>query len=94
MTKERIETVKGSVVSNDGDYDGNIVITNVNITLKAKYNLLSITTLMRDGWKLEGNNDSLTLTKYKQKLVFDIRIQAVKGEVYVMRVKRSQDTVQ
>ena len=73
VSKERIGTVKGSIVSNDGNCIGDITITNVHVTPKAQYNLLRVTTLIRDGWKLERKGDSLSLTKDKQKLVFDIR---------------------
>ena len=78
LAKEGIGTVKGFIVSNDGNYIGDIAITSVNVTPKAKYNLLSIITLMRDGWKLEGKVDSLSLTKDKQKIVFDIKIPTAK----------------
>ena len=49
---------------------------------------------MRDDWKLEGKVDSLSLTKGKKKIVFDIKIQPAEGEVYVVRIKRNEDTVQ
>ena len=65
VSKERIGTVKGSIVSNDGNYIEDVVITNVNVTPKTQCNLLSITPLMRDGWKLEGKGDTLSLTKGK-----------------------------
>ena len=57
VTKEIIGIVKGSIVINDGNFIGDIAITNINVTPKAQYNLLNITTLMRDSWKLEGKGD-------------------------------------
>lgn len=73
MTKNECGTVRGSIISNNGDYDGDIYITDVNVTPEAKYNLLSITSLLRSGWKLQGNDDELSLTRGQPKIVFDIK---------------------
>ena len=35
LPKEEIGTVKGSIVSNDGNYIGDIAITNANVTPKS-----------------------------------------------------------
>ena len=54
-----------------------------------KFNLFSVSRLQNEGWLLHGDKDRIWMTKSKNRIVFDIKIQTPKGAVYAMYFKRS-----
>jgi hypothetical protein len=47
---------------------GNIVLLDVMFLPNGKYNFISITKVMKNGWKLEGNSNIIKFKKYDKKL--------------------------
>jgi hypothetical protein len=67
------------------------LITDVSLTKNSPFNLFSLTKMMRQGWKLGGDNmNGITLEKKDKVLKFDIPIETPKGVVYAMYVRRSE----
>ena len=62
VTKDKGGTLIGRVIHNDSSEDS-IEIKSVVVSSQAKFNLLSLTALMRVEWNLHGNAKQLILTK-------------------------------
>jgi hypothetical protein len=56
--------------------------------MKSGYNLFSVTKLMKQGWNLGGNKNSMWLEKDGKMILFDIRITTPKGMVFAMFFQR------
>jgi hypothetical protein len=66
------------------------VLNEVTYLLGAKYNLFSLSKLVRhSGWKLNGDKDALWIRKGEQEIRFDIVIPTPKGALYCMYYKRA-----
>jgi hypothetical protein len=46
--------------------------------------------MLRKGWQLQGDNESITISKGEMTIVFDIKIPTKKGMLYAIRVKQDQ----
>ena len=56
-----------------------------------KFNLFSITRMIKQGWHLYGDNQAICLTKEKNKVVFDINIPTSKGMLHAIYFKRNKE---
>jgi hypothetical protein len=71
MEKEKITKVgkvEGIAKDKDRMNQVNIVLSDVMFLPNGKYNLISITKVMKNGWKLEGNSNHINLKKDLKKL--------------------------
>jgi hypothetical protein len=67
------------------------LIADVALTKNSPFNLFSVTKMMRQDWKLGGDNvNGITLEKKDKVRKFDIPIETPKGVVYAMYVRRSE----
>jgi hypothetical protein len=67
------------------------VIKDVALTKSSPFNLFSLTKMMKQGWRLGGDQETgITLSKGDQNLIFDIPIETPKGVVYAIYLRRSE----
>jgi SepF-like predicted cell division protein (DUF552 family) len=59
----KIGKVKGIAKDKDGINQGNIVLLDIMFLPNGKYNLISVTKVMKNGWELEGNSNHIKLKK-------------------------------
>ena len=59
------------------------------VSSQAKFNLLSLTALMKVGWQLHGDTKNLVLTKDGKQLKFNHTVRTQKGMLFVIRIKRT-----
>jgi hypothetical protein len=83
-----IGTVKGNAINKNGKLHGSIDLSGVMYLKNGRYNLLSVTKIMNSGWKLEGNEKSMSLVKDKKKLTFDIKIHTTRGVLFAVKIDR------
>jgi hypothetical protein len=53
-----------------------------------RYNLLSVTKITKFGWKLEGDEKSMSLVKEDKKLTFDIKIHTTRGVLFAVKIDK------
>jgi hypothetical protein len=46
---------------------------------------------MQSGWKLEGNENKISLRKHNKKLIFDIKIETSRGVLFILRIENGQE---
>jgi hypothetical protein len=46
---------------------------------------------MQSGWKLEGNENNISLRKHNKKLSFNIKIETSRGVLFVVRIENGQE---
>jgi hypothetical protein len=63
----------------------------MNLVTGAKYNLISITYMLKQGWKLGGDNKTTWLTKDDNTLVFDVAVNTNKGMLFYIVIKRNNE---
>jgi hypothetical protein len=86
-----IGTVKGNAINKNGKLQGSIDLSGIMNLKNGRYNLLSVTKIMNSGWKLEGNEKSISLVKENKKLIFDIKIHTTRGVLFEVKIdKRSE----
>ena len=56
---------------------------------QAKFNLLSLTALMKVGWQLQGDAKKLILTGDGKALIFNHTVRTQRGMLFVIRIKRA-----
>ena len=59
------------------------------VSSQAKFNLLSLTALMKFGWQQQGDAKEFVLTKDDKQLRFTHTARTQKGMLFVIRIKRS-----
>ena len=84
-------SVKGEVLDSKGKSQGNIILSDVMYIPNGRYNLISVTKIMKQGWKLEGNGDGMSLSHGNKKLTFDKKIYTTKGLLYAVEIKPRQE---
>ena len=67
---------------------GIATLKDVVLLPQGKFNLFSVTKLMKQGWTLNGDKNSLSLQKNGQKLTFDIEIPTPKGMLFAIYMER------
>jgi hypothetical protein len=66
----------------------NMTMSNVKYIPEQCFNLMSISKMQRNGWKLDGGNDFLRVSKNGNEIKFDIMILTEDGCVYAGYLKR------
>ena len=80
--------IKGMMCDNQGNELTKVVLRQGQIIQDGQFNLCSLTRLMKDGWKLNGDDKKIWLTKGDRKIVFDIVIPTTKGAIFAIYIKR------
>ena len=84
----KIGELNGTKYDKHGNEVGKVRIRRVRHLKNAMFNLFSGTQLLKDGWKLQGDHDKISLTKGDVTLDFDILIPTPEGVLYAMYVER------
>ena len=58
-----------------------------------KYNLSSLSRLMEDGWKMNGDNKGIVMVKKVNTLVFDIVFRTETRLVFCLYIKRMSNEI-
>jgi hypothetical protein len=88
-----IGTVKGNSINKNGKIQGSIDLSGVMYLKNGRYNLLSVTKIMNSGWKLEGDEKSMSLVKENKKLTFDIKIHTTRGVLFAVKIDKRTEIV-
>ena len=82
----KVGCIKGIAKYKDATNQGKMSLSEVMYLPNGKYNLLSVTKVMRNGWKLEGDNKSMSLSKGKMKLTFNTKIPTARGVLNAVKI--------
>ena len=86
-------TIKGNLVNKNGMKMGVAMLTDVSYAPTMKFNLCSLSKLMVNGWKMEGDANSITMRKQGRALIFDIVVRTTTGLVFCMYLERATNEV-
>ena len=84
----KVGSVEGVAIDSDGNRQGRITLSEVLYLPNGKYNLLSVTKVMKSGWMLRGNENEISLEKGDRRLTFNIKIHTLKGTLYAVKIKK------
>jgi hypothetical protein len=82
---KKIGKVKGISKDKDGRNQSNIFVSIVMLSPNVKYNLISITKEMKNGWKLEGDSDHIKFKKGDKEFAFSIEVNTLRGVLCAVR---------
>ena len=85
----QLADIVGMMCDKFGNEIGQAKLQDVTILPTGKYNLFSVTQMMKRGWSLKGDKEALVLEQGEQRIVFDICIPTPKGMLFAMYVKRT-----
>ena len=88
---KEIVDIKGKLFNKNTQNWDNVTIQDVSIMPTAKFNLFSVTQMFKKGWKMEGDEESIRLTKGEMTINFDIKIPTPKGFLYGLYITRRQE---
>jgi hypothetical protein len=89
----KIGKIEGSAKDKDGINQGNIILSDVMFLPNGKYNLISVTKVMKNGWKLEGDSNHFKLKKDKKEFVFNIKINTSRGILFAVRINNKLEMI-
>jgi hypothetical protein len=78
-------------MDSNGKLQGNIILSDVMYIPNGRYNLISVTKIMKQGWKLEANGGGQSLSHGNKKLTFDKKIHTAKGLLYAVEIKPNHE---
>lgn len=84
----KVGKLKGILCDNQGKEIAALNMARVVVTPGSPYNVLSVTRRLKEGWKLGGNENAITLTKDGTTVTFDIKIDSPKGALYAVCIRR------
>jgi hypothetical protein len=87
-TASMIGEVPGMMCDHHGNQVGPVRLGEVKLLPNGKYNLFSVTKLMKNGWSMSGDKTGMRLVKDGMKIVFDIVIPTKEGILYAMYMQR------
>ena len=90
--KENVTTsspVFGNAKDQKGNSQGTISLSDVMYLPNGKYNHISFTKIMRNGWKLEGNDEKMALTFGNNIFNFDIKINTTHRTLFAVSIKHN-----
>jgi hypothetical protein len=87
----KMSDLKGTICDKHGREVSTATMTEVTYLKNGHFNLFSIPRMLKQGWKLGGDDEKIWLHKGAAKLVFDIKIPTPKGALYAMYFKRSTE---
>ena len=86
-----IADIVGTICNRHGNEMATGKLSDVTVLPTGKYNLFSVTQMLKKGWELRGNDQKMTLAKGDSEISFDIQIPTPKGMLYAMYVKRHEN---
>ena len=84
-----IADIPGTMCDKDGNELNQGTLKNVNLLPTGKFNLFSLSKMLRLGWKMGGDDTEIWHKSGDKKISFDIIIPTPKGSLYVMYMKRT-----
>jgi hypothetical protein len=87
-----IGKVKGIANDKYGINQGNIVLLDVMFLPNGKYILISVTKVMKNGWKLEGNSNHIKFKK-DDKFVFNVKINTSRSLLFAVRINNKNEMI-
>ena len=81
--------LKGIICDKKGKELQPAKLDRVKVCPTQAFNLFSLTRMMKNGWKLQGNDQMIWITKGDMKITFDIKINTPEGALYCMYLKRN-----
>ena len=88
-TAAKIADIPGVVCDKYGNERHAGTLRDVTLLPTGKFNLFSLSKMMKLGWTMGGDANSIWLKSGDMKIVFDILIPTPKGALYVMYMKRT-----
>lgn len=85
---QMIDDVKDLVYSKSKSKGFCATLADVAHTPTAKYNLFSLTCMLKKGWTMIGNEKGITLTKGDVTLNFDHKVETSRGCLFVIKLVR------
>ena len=85
-----VGNLPGVLHDKNGNALNRVKMQDVCVVPSGGFNLFSITKMQMSGWKLEGDKQSIRLTKNGQEIIFDIKIQAPKGVIFAVYFERTE----
>ena len=86
-----IADIVGTICDRHGNEIATGKLSDVTVLPTGKYNLFSVTQMLKKGWELRGNDQKMTLVKGDSEISFDIQIPTPKGMLFAMYVKRHEN---
>jgi len=91
MQPATVGDIKGTITSKEGVALMNVTLKNVLHTPTSQYNLLSVTKLMSEGWKLSGDSNRMAMKKKNNEINFDIIIRTKRGKLFCVNIQRASE---
>ena len=85
-----VGNLPGVLHDKNGNALNRVKMQDVSVVPSGGFNLFSITKMQMSGWKLEGDKQSIRLTKNGQEIIFDIKIQTPKGVIFAAYFERTE----
>jgi hypothetical protein len=89
-TAKAIFDVSGVMTNKYGNTIWELKLQNVMYVPTAAYNMVSLTARLKDGWKLNGEDEKIWIAKGHDKVVFDICIETKWGLVFAINIKQNK----
>ena len=80
-------------INKDGNAVGPVRLENVALLETSNYNLVSLSKLLNNGWKMQGDATKVVMSKRSRILTFDIVIKTTKGALFCARLNRKEVAV-
>ena len=80
-------SIKGQMTDKKGMKLGRATLTEVAYSPSMKFNSCSLSRLMKNGWKISGDEKGFKMTKNWKDLIFDIVVRTATGIVYCLYLK-------
>jgi len=91
MISKHMGDIKGMITTKYGQEVAKVWLKDVAYTPKSKFNLLSLTKMMSEGWNMIGNNKKLTINKNNVTIEFDIIIKTQRGQLFCVNLQRNEE---
>ena len=82
MAANSIKDIAGTWCNKFGKEQLKDMLKNVQDNPNSNFNIFSIGKVIKEGWKLSGDQEGLVLMKGNVKLVFDIKSMTKNGEIF------------
>jgi hypothetical protein len=88
----KIGKISGMICDKHGNELNATTLLEVTHLPEGKFNLFSLSKMMKDGWTLGGNYATgITIQKGNKKVTFDLKINTRKGVVFAVYLKRNKE---
>ena len=78
----------GIICDKHGNEKLHVTLKKMRFNPKANFNLLSLTKLIMDGWKMTGDEEAIVMRKGGAEIRFDIVIKTERGAIFATYIKR------